>query len=156
MFPSFLFKMTLQGWVTWTTLISDNLGHLPFPDPYQLVGELESALPSAPQALAVGADITLYPWPAWCPTVIHSRHQNVRRRWSWQDSPCCAVGWNDYCPGNLFHRQQCVDLIENFSQTESYITEWQFLKHWANFHLFTSILEASIRALDFVSQQCWT
>lgn len=44
--------------MSWTTLISDNLCHLPFPVPYQLVGELESALPSPPppHELAVGAD----------------------------------------------------------------------------------------------------
>lgn len=53
-FKVFFLRITFQGWVTWTTLISDNLGHLPFPVPYQLVGELESALPPSPHALAVG------------------------------------------------------------------------------------------------------
>lgn len=52
----FFLRIILQGWVTWTTLISDSLGHRPFPVPYQLVGELESALPSSPHALAVGTD----------------------------------------------------------------------------------------------------
>lgn len=60
------------------------------------------------------------------------------------------VGWDDiqviYSTG-----EECVDLTGSFTQTESGVTAQQYMEQcWVHFHLFTAILEASIKAMDFV------
>lgn len=82
--------------------------------------------------------------------VINPSHQNVRKRVVLAGHSLSVVGWDDiqviYSTG-----EECVDLTGSFTQTEFGVTAQQYMEqHWARFHLFTAILEASVKAMDFV------
>lgn len=78
--------------------------------------------------------------------VINPSHQNVRKRVVLAGHSLSIVGWDDiqliYSAG-----EECVDLTGSFTQTEFGVTAQQYTEQrWARFHLFTAILEASIKA----------